>query len=365
VAQASLPADVDGAALRDAARRELLDLGPLEALLEDDNITRIRVALRDVSILRRGQPATHDGTFGSPSGLLRAIRRLCADAGLPITDGEVVVERELSGGRRLSALLPPAAVDGPVLLVQRSRTASTTLNALVRSGTISRGMATLLAHCMTARANMLIVGPPGQGVEEVSSAFGAAAGRGSQLLTIGDDDFGGRAIRLTLRGDELEQASVVVAAARLAPDHLVVRPLSGKPLAALLDAIADGLAGVVLQNPSPTLRQAVDRLAVDVAAARDIGLSAAREWVSRAFDLGIEVSRLKDGRLRVVRIAELRSGSQSGQRDIFTFNYHRTAAGGAIEGSFFASGTVPGVVEDLAARGMPLDTTIFRRHPSG
>ncbi len=91
----------------------------------------------------------------------------------------------------------------------------------------------------------------------------------------------------------------------------------------------------------------------------------AREWLGASFDLGLEVTQLRDGRLRVVRLVEFRSEPHgTSLRDIFAFAYHRTAAGGSIEGAFYASGTVPRIVEDLAARGMPLDQSIFRRQPS-
>jgi len=138
-------------------------------------------------------------------------------------------------------------------------------------------------------------------------------------------------------------------------------------LLSVLDAVSRGTEGIVQQARAHTLRQAWTRLAAEIATERP-GLSpeTAREWIGATFDLGLEVTRLRDNRLRVVRLSEFRSGSQgTALRDIFTFAYHRTAAGGSIEGSFYASGTVPRIVEDLAARGMPLDTSIFRRHPSG
>src|SRR5690606_18814688 len=124
--------------------------------------------------------------------------------------------------------------------------------------------------------------------------------------------------------------------------------------------------GVLLRATSDTLHQALHRLACELAAGRPgLTVPTAREWLGASFDLGLEVTRLRDGRLRLVRIAELRRSSQGvSLRDIFTFAYHHTAAGGSVEGAFYASGTVPRVIEDLAARGMALDVAIFRRHPS-
>jgi pilus assembly protein CpaF len=148
---------------------------------------------------------------------------------------------------------------------------------------------------------------------------------------------------------------------------LVAPALFGEDLAALLEQVSKGAQGVFLSATAATLRQTVSRMSTDLATVRStIGTQVAREWIHAAFDIGLELTRLRDGRIRVVRLAEFRS-STNGQmtlRDIFTFAYHRTAAGGSVEGSFYATGTVPRIVEDIAARGMPLDTSIFRRQPS-
>jgi pilus assembly protein CpaF len=96
-----------------------------------------------------------------------------------------------------------------------------------------------------------------------------------------------------------------------------------------------------------------------------ITLVTAQERIASAFDLAIELARLRDGRHRITRLAELRvEGSTLHVQDIFSFNVERTAAGGAVEGSFHPSGTVPSVVQQLSARGMLIDRTLFRRQPT-
>jgi pilus assembly protein CpaF len=173
--------------------------------------------------------------------------------------------------------------------------------------------------------------------------------------------------RIDLGDDDDSRSAAIAAATRLGADHLVVPPLGGVHLANVLDAVTHGTEGLIMLATAETLRQAVDRMCADLSATRP-GLSTqtAREWVGATFDLGLEMTQLRDGRRRAVRLVEFRS-SQSGiqMRDVFTFAYHRTAAGGSIEGAFYASGTVPRIVDDLAARGLPVDQSIFRRHPSG
>jgi pilus assembly protein CpaF len=128
--------------------------------------------------------------------------------------------------------------------------------------------------------------------------------------------------------------------------------------------MGDGVDGVIAGARSPTLRQAVLRLTADIAAVKPgLSVEVAREWLASVFDLAIEVARLRDGRHRVLRVAELGvEGGKVAIRDIFTFTVERTAAGGAIEGTFSPTGVVPGILDDLAARGVTIDPTIFRRH---
>jgi pilus assembly protein CpaF len=231
-------------------------------------------------------------------------------------------------------------------------------------------MATLLAHCVAARANILVAGGAESGAWELVAALASAAPRHARAVWLRDraglDTVPEGSASIDLAGSNEERLAAIGAASKVAAEHLMVPALAGHELTTLLDAITQGTEGVVMCTVAGTLRQALDRLSADISSNRSgVSVETAREWLGASFDLGLEVTRLRDGRLRVVRLAELRSGGQGTTvRDVFTFSYHRTAAGGSIEGSFYASGTVPRIVEDLAARGMPLDTSIFRRHPN-
>jgi len=142
--------------------------------------------------------------------------------------------------------------------------------------------------------------------------------------------------------------------------------MAGSISGAVLEAVNDGVCGVIGVVRAPTLRQGLGRMAAELAATRPgMTVGAAQEWLASSFDLGIEVSRLRDGRNRVLRLAEPRvDGGTFAARDIFTFMVERTAAGGALEGSFHPTGVIPVIVEDLGTRGIPFDSSIFRRHPT-
>ncbi|MEZ4440325.1 MAG: FHA domain-containing protein [Polyangiaceae bacterium] len=372
VVERGLPAGIEPSALREAARLELTSLGPLQGLIDDEAISRIQVMKGDVVLHRRGRRVHYEGFgFGTDTGVARALTRLCHQAGQPdlAKADDSYLALDLGEGRQLFAVRPPASADGHMLVVERSVRRATTIDGLVRSGAISRGMATLLSHCISAGANLMVAGTRDGGTWDLLDAIASAVPSGHRTLWLdsGEAPPPEEVVQLRLGASSEDRRRAIDAALRLGAERVIVPSLLGTELTQILDSVTQGAQGITLAVTAGTLRQAVDRLAADLATTRPaLTTQTAREWLGASFDLGLEVTQLRDGRLRVVRMAEFRSGHQgTSLRDIFTFSYHRTAAGGSIEGAFYASGTVPRIVDDLAARGMPLDQSIFRRHPSG
>lgn len=367
-AAGELPAEVDPDALVVEGRRELLELGPIGPLLADEDVSEVQVVRHDFVVAMHGkrQVAT-EVAFTSEAAVARLVRRLCVEAGQPLDPRERFVERRLPQSSRLFAVMPPSPDHGHMVVLRKPQRADLSLDDLVRSGTISRAMAGLLAQCVTARANILVTGALGAGT---TSLLGALAGAGStedRVVVLQEDDeiiFNQpHTVSILLGGEGNDGPRAVRAAARVHPDRLVVGSFAGHVAAEVVDAIGDGLDGVLAAARAPTLRHAGIRLTADLAATRaGITPEAAREWLASAFDVAIEIARLRDGRHRVLRIAEL--GVEPGAvtiRDVFTFAIERTAAGGAVEGTFHASGVVPRFIEDLNARGTQFDTSIFKR----
>jgi pilus assembly protein CpaF len=231
-------------------------------------------------------------------------------------------------------------------------------------------MATLLGHCIHARANILVCGPTGSGTTSLLAALSATGGIDDRVFALQEDDeiiFQQPHVVGMMLNEVMGQEERVLRAVGLAhPDRLVVGSFAGRIAAEVVDAMGGGVEGVLSAMRAPTLRHAVARLAADLAVHRPgTTVDTAQERLASAFDLAIEIARLRDGRHRITRLAELRvEGTTLHVQDIFTFNIERTAAGGAIEGSFHPSGTVPAIVQQLSARGLLIDRTIFRRHPT-
>jgi pilus assembly protein CpaF len=351
-------------AIRDA-QREILGLGALETLIDEEDVHEIRVLSYDnVTALQGDDVVEIDPAFSSESALGRAIVRLCRQSSQPLTPNETIVERYLPKGLLLHAVLPPTS-HGHALVLRKRRRAETGLDDLVRSGTVSRTMASLLQGCVTARANLLLVGPQDGTAMLLSALATAARGSGGVVALQNVDELWGlEPAPLCIRLPEaIDQAARLVrAGAKLGPERLIVNPMNGHVAAAVASAIAEGSEGVLATVLAPSLRHAIERLVPDMMAARP-GLTgeAARAWLAGSFDLAVEIARLRDGRFRVMRIAQLSREFEGDHSDIFTFVIERTAAGGAVEGSFHPTGVVPRVAEDLAARGGGFDGALFKR----
>jgi pilus assembly protein CpaF len=365
--QRHLAADVELEPVIADALRELLGLGPIDLLLDDQDVTEIRAfGPRHVTAVKGDDVTVSGPSFSSESALHQVILRLCQRSQKALQGGETVVERRLSNGLVIHAVLAPTSDHGPALIVKRQRRAQAGLEDLVRSGMISRAMATLLYGCVSLRTNLLLVGPPEGTAMLLSALVTAGQGFARAVVLQSDDDvweLEPSPVALRMHDSGQEAAKLVRAAAKLRAERLVVTPMLGQVAAAVLAAVGHGARGVLAVVPAPSVRHALQRLVADLMIALPgIIPDAARAGLLGSFELVAEVARLRDGRYRVTRLCELAvADGDLVPRDVFTFVVERTAAGGAIEGSFIPTGVIPKIVEDLAQQGSAFDSAVFRR----
>lgn len=368
-ASGELSAQTDVEAVVREAREELIGVGPLGELFRDDDVTEIRIHRHSwVSSVRTAGPRRAEPPFASETSLQRILRRLCVRSGQPALPGETIVNRFVSiDNVHLAAAFGPSARPGTAATLRKCSTASHTLDDLVRAGALSRSMATFLSHAVAGHVNALITTGPGADPRMLLSALLRATRPTDHALLLAGTDctlaLSNNATFIPLPSGA-DGAAVLRASAKLDADCLFVATPDGTLLSEVIDAVASGTDSVVAVVRAPSLRHALDRIGPNVASARS-GLTPeiVREAVSSAFDLFIEVARMRDGRVRVVRIAEP-SGLEArtvGYRDIFNFVPERTTAGGTIEGSFQPTGIVPRAVEALDARGITLEPSLFHR----
>jgi pilus assembly protein CpaF len=357
------PDGVDHELLARDALRELVGLGPLGVLLEDDQADEILVPRPDVAlVMRAGQVSVVEPAFTSGEALARSVARLAHQSGEPVLPGEAIIDRRLARGARMIAVAPPVA-SAWTLTIRKQVRAQGSLEDEVRAGALSRPMATLLEACVAARANVLVIGVGAGLVASMVAALAFSAATGDRIAVLADSDdiHVGHAyvtrIALADRGARGEEA--LWAATRLRPDRLIISSLAGAVAAAAIDAVSDGSEGVIAGLAAPSLRQALARLAAQVALARPgASIESARESIAQCFDLAVEVARGPDGRLRVARMGELAGCDASGivVRDLFV-----RSADGTGEAGFAPTGVTPRLMQDFAARGLRLDAALFKR----
>jgi pilus assembly protein CpaF len=352
-----------------AARAELLDFGPLGEFLKDTAVAEIGVQRFDrVTVVRSGRAAVVEPGFSSDAALRWTLLRLCEQSGTPQRADEAIVERKLPDGLALRAVVGPAAPNGALVSLRRPRRTTLTLEELVWRGTVSRAMATLLQHAIAARTNVLVVGPRDGGTQALLGALALAAVEGAPVWISDSGAPPFSAMANLDPGQPLERLRRAVEVASRLPGARLVADLSTPNLAsAVVDCIAEGADGIVASRAAPTLERGLSRLAAELVVVSPLltGL-ATRDLVASAFELLVEVVQLRDGRYRVLRIAEIVGVSADAIQtsDIFNFVVDRTVAGGAIEGTFTPTGTVPRLAETLRARGTPLEAALFTRPPS-
>lgn len=365
----SLPANTDIETVITEARTELIGLGPLEPLLHDDDVAEIRIPAYSSIITERVSGMRRaEAPFASEASMMRILRRMCAQCGAPIVDEEHVVERYMqTPGGHLIAVLPPVSQQGASAVVRKQSIAPQTLEDLVRNNAMSRAMATLLTQAVGSKLNILVACASGSDSRAFMSALSSAARPSDQIVVLQEPRSAisvGRDATTLVVQDARQGSEVARVATRLGMDMLVVTAFEHDVAAEVIDAIGAGLEGVIAAAHAPSLRHALARVAPEVANSRPgLPVEAVREAIHASFDLLVEYVHMRDGRARVLRIAEPAGveGKMIALRDIFTFAVERTASGGAIEGSFHPTGIVPKAAEDLQARGMPLDPSLFRR----
>jgi pilus assembly protein CpaF len=345
------------------AREELLELGPLGDLLNDASVTEIGVVRFDqVMAARSGRGSAVDPGFSSERSLGWAIARLRTAA----VEGGQPAEFRLASGLRVS-VAAGAGGRSASLHIRKVESRALTLDQLVRRGVISRAIATFLRHCLSARVNVLVVGGHDGSAEQLLSAL-MGSQSDARLVLVGDGVAAttDAAVDFSLGSAEEARRALAVKSA-ISGVRFAARLATPEVTAAVTEMVASGVDGVLALRFATSIKRALLRLAGEIAAARPgLGIRATRELLVGAYDIVVEVARLRDERVRVLRIVELTGsvGDEITMQDIFTFVPDRTAAGGAVEGTFLASGNVPQVVEAMRARGESLDSSLFSRPPS-
>src|SRR3954452_6276264 len=359
--------------ITDEVLDEVFGLGPLEPLLQDPTISDILVnGSRQVYVERKGLLELTSVTFRDDQHLLRIIDKIVSQVGRRVDESTPMVDARLSDGSRVNAIIPPLALDGPLMSIRRFAQDKLTAPDLVDRKAMTLGMMELLEGCVKARLNIIISGGTGSGKTTLLNALSAFINSKERIVTIEDAAElqlkQPHVARLETRPPNLEgtgavrQRELLVNSLRMRPDRIVVGEVRGGEALDMLQAMNTGHDGSLTTIHANSPRDAVSRLEVMVSmAAANMQLVSIRQQIASAVHLLVQASRLSDGSRRIVSITEITGmeGEMVTLQEIFVFEKLGLTAENKVVGRFGASGIRPKFYEKLLAAGIPLRADLF------
>jgi pilus assembly protein CpaF len=352
---------------------EVFGLGPLEPLLRDPGISDILVnGHKNVFVERGGRLERVVTSFQDDRHLLRVIDRIVSGVGRRIDDSSPMVDARLPDGSRVNAIVPPLAVDGPLLSIRRFPAERLKAQDLVTLRALTQPMLDFLSHCVRARLNALISGGTGAGKTTLLNVLSNFITEHERIVTIEDAAElqlqQEHVARLETRPPNVEgkgavkQRQLVINALRMRPDRIVVGEVRGEEALDMLQAMNTGHDGSLTTVHANTPRDALSRIETMIAmGATNLPERAMRQQIASAIQLVVQQTRLSDGSRKVTSISEVTGmeGDIITMQEIFMFEKMGVTQDGKVVGRFRATGVRPKCCERLKASGIHLPADMF------
>jgi pilus assembly protein CpaF len=352
---------------------EVFGLGPLEPLLQDPTISDILVnGHKQVYVERKGLLELTSVTFRDDQHLLRIIDKIVSQVGRRVDESTPMVDARLSDGSRVNAIIPPLALDGPLLSIRRFSQDKLMPPDLVERKSLTAGMMELLEAAVKAKLNIVISGGTGAGKTTLLNALSYFINPKERIVTIEDAAElqlkQPHVARLETRPPNLEgqgavrQRELLINSLRMRPDRIVVGEVRGAEALDMLQAMNTGHDGSLTTVHANSPRDAVSRLEVMVSMANaNMQLISIRQQIASAVHVLVQAARLSDGSRRVVSITEVTGmeGEIVTLQDIYVFEKRGLSPEGKVIGRFAATGIRPKFWEKLLAAGIRLRPDLF------
>ncbi len=351
---------------------EVTGLGPIEPFFRDPTITDILVNnARNIFIERGGVLQRVPAQFRNDAHLLAVIDRIVSRVGRRVDESSPMVDARLPDGSRVNAIIPPLALDGPVLSIRRFG-ADLGADELLQLGSVTHEILDLLAGCVKARLNILISGGTGSGKTTLLNVLTSFIPSTERLISIEDAAElrlqQEHVVRLETRPPNAEGRGEVVPrdlvknALRMRPDRIIVGEVRGAEALDMLQAMNTGHEGSLSTIHANSARDALSRLETMILmAGTNLPNRAMREQVASALDVIIQIQRFPDGTRRVVSVTEVTGmeGDVVTTQDIFRYRRRGIGADGHVVGQFESSGVRPVFMERLKVAGVELPAGLF------
>jgi pilus assembly protein CpaF len=352
---------------------ELLSYGPIEPLLRDSSISEIMVnGPHQVYVERRGTLFETDVRFDDDDHVRRIIDRIISPLGRRCDEASPMVDARLPDGSRVNAIIPPLALQGPVITIRKFSRDPLTMQNLIQFGTITPEAADFLAACVSGRLNILVSGGTGSGKTTLLNVLSSFIPGTERIVTIED------AAELQLRQrhlislekrpaniegkGEVPIRQLVVNALRMRPDRIVVGEVRGPEALDMLQAMNTGHDGSMTTLHSNSPRDTLARMETMVLmTGMDLPHRVIREQIASAVELIVHQERMLDGSRKITRITEVQGMEQEviTLQDVFAFK-QEGIEGGKVIGRLQPSGTRPKFLEKLEVNGIRLPPALFQ-----
>jgi pilus assembly protein CpaF len=353
-------------------QHEVFGLGPLETLMKDPEITDILVNTHaSVFVERYGKLERTDVRFRDDAHLMQIIERIVTRVGRRVDESSPMVDARLADGSRVNAIIPPLALDGPILSIRRFGAERLTINDLIQFNSIPPQIAEVAAACVKSRLNILVSGGTGAGKTTLLNCLSNFIPENERIVTIEDSAElklqQEHVVRLETRPPNIEgigsvtQRELVRNALRMRPDRIVVGEVRGGEALDMMQAMNTGHDGSISTIHANSARDALSRLeTMMLMAGINLPERALREQIASALDVIVQLSRLSDGSRKLIEFAEVTGmeGTTITTQTIFKFE-QRGVDNGKVIGEFVATGVMPSFIDRLERYGFRIPNTHF------
>ncbi len=352
---------------------EVFGLGPLEPLLQDPTVTDILVNTAELVYVERGGMLEKTNVvFKDNTHLMHIIEKIVSKVGRRVDESSPMVDARLPDGSRVNAIIPPLAIDGPILSIRRFGKDPLTAQDLLEYGEMKPVMMDVLQNAVKARLNIVVSGGTGAGKTTLLNVLSSFISPRERVVTIEDSAElklrQEHVVRLECRPPNLEgkggvrQRELLINALRMRPDRIIVGEVRGEEALDMLQAMNTGHDGSITTVHANSPRDAIARIeTMALMANLNLPANALRQQIAAAIHVIVQVSRMSDGTRRVTHISEITGTSDQviSMQDIFLFQKLGVAPNGKVKGRFCATGVVPKFAEKLQTSGVPIDTRLL------
>lgn len=366
--------------LRDVVLNEVVGLGPLEGLIADDSVTEVMVnRYNEIFVERKGKLESSEISFSNDAAVLAAIERIVSPLGRRIDESSPMVDARLKDGSRVNAVIPPLAIKGPSITIRKFSKNKLSGHDLVKFGSITPQILEFFLVAVERRANIVISGGTGSGKTTLLNVLSNFIPDNERIVTVEDAAelqlSQPNLVSLEARPANIEGRGAVAIrdlvknCLRMRPDRIVVGECRGGEALDMLQAMNTGHDGSLTTAHANTPRDCLSRLEVmTLMSGLDLPVQAIREQICSAVNIIVQQTRFSCGTRRVTHVTEVVGIEKDiiQLQDIFLFRQEGFTSDGKIKGRTEPTGHIPEFYQDLIARGINVDITIFGgSHESG